>query len=108
MKDGYAPQSKGMGDTSACDAAALTPEGHPSSSFLKQLIAATLHTSGSYSQNKNNTVTHHSHHPYPSQLGRNICAMSQEPLKDSQDVRIINLESDYWKNFEEEVMFNSG
>ena len=70
VKDDYAPQSKGMGDTSVCDAAALTPEGHPSSSFLKQLIAATLRTGGSYSQNKNNAMTHHSHHPYPSQLGR--------------------------------------
>ena len=32
--------------------------------------------------------------------------MSKELLEDSQDIRIINSESDYWKNFEEEVRFN--
>ena len=34
--------------------------------------------------------------------------MSQESLQDSQEIRIIDLESEYWKNFEEEVRFNSG
>ena len=61
-------QSKGKEDTGTYDATALMPKGHlsSSSSFLKQLIAATLRTSGPHSKNKNKVVIHCSHHLYPS------------------------------------------
>ena len=98
------------GDTAVHNPAALTLERHwsSSSSFLKQLIATTLRTGGPYSKNKNNAVTHRSHHLYPSRLGQGIGEMSQEPPEDSQDIRIINSESDCWKKFKEEVRFNGG
>ena len=82
-------------------------EGHWSSSsgYLKQLIAATLHSGSPHSENENNTVSNHLH---SSRLGQCVCDVSMELSEDNQDIRIISSESDYWKRFNKEVCFNSG
>ena len=94
-------------DTASYNPAAVTQEGHRSSSsgYIKQLIAATLRSGGPHSENENKTVSHHPHLHRPGQC---ISDMSQKPSKEDKDMKVITSESDYWKRFEEKVCYNGG
>ena len=83
------------------------PEGQPSSSAhaLKQLIAAALRSGDPHPEHENKTVSHHQNADLP---GQYISDMDLGPPEDSQDVRVISDESNYWQKFEEDVRFNSG